>query len=299
MTALSNQTKVFITGVTGFIGQRLAQHFVQQGFTVHGIVRKQNPLSAQQQAFLAGVQLHELTDTFAELKELVHAIQPDICFHLATHFQSRHVYEDIPTLIDGNLTFGILLADALAAAQVPYLVNTGTAWQHFEGQAYSPVCLYAAMKQAYEDILRFYAESQPLKIINVKLFDTYGPGDQRRKLIPMLRECALSGAEFLTTDGSQLIDLLYIDDVIAGFQQAWNIVREQTQLMSTYFLASCQPIPVKKVIETYQQVTQQKINIKWNAHPNHNKSMKTAWNMTNILPGWQPHVSLEEGLSKI
>ena len=49
------------------------------------------------------------------------------------------------------------LVEALAQGGCGTFVNTGSAWQHVDGEPYRPKSLYAATKQAFEDIVHFYA----------------------------------------------------------------------------------------------------------------------------------------------
>ena len=66
------------------------------------------------------------------------------------------------------------------------MVNTGTSWQHYENSDHRPSNLYAATKQAFEEILNFYATAYPLRVCSLHLSDTYGPNDIRPKLFGFL-----------------------------------------------------------------------------------------------------------------
>ena len=75
--------------------------------------------------------------------------------------------------------------------------------------------LYAATKQAFTDLLVFYAEVEGLAVHTLELMDTYGPGDPRAKLIPFLLRAGAEGTTVEMTDGTQLIDLVHVDDAVA------------------------------------------------------------------------------------
>jgi len=87
-------------------------------------------------------------------------------------------------MIHANLGFGTALAEAAACVPELRFVNTATVWQHFDAAPYSPVSLSAATKQAFADILVFYAEVEGLAVHTLELMDTYGPGGTRPKLSP-------------------------------------------------------------------------------------------------------------------
>ncbi len=110
---------------------------------------------------------------------------------------------------------------AEAATGVPGLrfVNTGTVWQHFDAAPYSPVSLYAATKQAFADILVFYGEVAGLSVHTIELMDTYGRDDPRAKLIPFLLRAGAEGTTVEMTDGTQLIDLVHVDDAVGALHR--------------------------------------------------------------------------------
>ena len=87
-------------------------------------------------------------------------------------------------------------------------------WQHFGTPDYRPVNLYAATKQAFEDVLAYYADAQGIAAVTLELYDTYGPGDPRRKLIRILFEAARSGEPIQLSPGEQVIELLHVDDAV-------------------------------------------------------------------------------------
>ena len=138
-----------------------------------------------------------------------------MCFHLATAFRGVHVPADIEPMVTANVGFGTALAEAVRQAGDCIFVNTGTVWQHYDARPYSPVSLYAAMKQAFTDVLRFYQEVAGLPVVTLELTDTYGPGDPRQ-LPPDPVKAAREGTTMQMTDGTQLIDLLHVDDAVSA-----------------------------------------------------------------------------------
>ena len=164
----------------------------------------------------AGRRSHPIPEPIDDLIALVDDLQPEVCFHLATAFRGVHVPADIEPMVTANVGFGTALAEAVSQAGDCTFVNTGTVWQHYDARPYSPVSLYAAMKQAFTDVLRFYQEVAGLPVVTLELTDTYGPGDPRPKLLPILLRAACEGTQLQMTDGTQLIDLLHVDDAVSA-----------------------------------------------------------------------------------
>ncbi len=202
-----------VTGATGFVGGHVVRRLVDDGWTVDALVRDPAAMLPD------GVAIHEIPGPIDDLIGLVGDLAPTVCFHLATAFRGVHVPADIEPMVTANVAFGTALAEAVSRAGSCTFVNTGTVWQHYDARAYSPVSLYAAMKQAFTDVLRFYQEVADLPVVTLELTDTYGPGDPRPKLLPILLQAARNGTQLQMTDGTQLIDLLHVNDAVRALHR--------------------------------------------------------------------------------
>ena len=221
-------------------------------------------------------------------------------FHLASLFLSQHATTDISRLIRSNIEFPSQLAEAMSANHVGYLVNTGTAWQHYDDQDFCPVNLYAATKQAFADIVRYYVEAGAFQAVHLELFDTFGPADARPKLFSMLRKAALSGEPLPMSGGEQWIDLVYIDDVIKAFlAAALRIMEPGHGVNETFAVSSNSPLPLRQLVELWQKVTGKKINVQWGARPYRPREVMRPWSAGLLLPGWRASVTLEDGIRQM
>ena len=200
--------KVLITGATGFIGAHLAKKLLAAGNEVHIIIRPDSKTVLLDDIYdKLSVHIH---DGSAEgMINIVHDASPEIVFHLASLFIANHREEDINALIYSNLLFGTQLSEAMVKTGALCLVNTGTSWQHFENEKYNPVNLYAATKQAFEDILKYYIESKKLKVVSLHLFDTFGDDDPRAKLMKLLKKTMETQIPLDMSPGEQKIDLVH------------------------------------------------------------------------------------------
>lgn len=220
--------------------------------------------------------------------------EPDVIVHLATHFLATHVPADIPTLVRTNIELGTLVAEAASECGAA-LVNTGTAWQHYEGRPYDPVSLYAATKQALTDVLEYYVRVRGLCVREVTLFDSYGPGDTRPKLIPALMAAVRFGTVLPMSDGEQLIDLTYVDDIASGIAD----VALTEPASGSWVLRSRQPVSIRELIATLGDVVGKDVPVAWDARPVRDREMRSNWEFGQPPPGWAPRVSLTEGLRRV
>ena len=295
MKIFHKNQRVLITGSTGFIGSHLARRLVSDGWNVHIIIRKNSNLK-QIKDILSSITVHKYNGS---IDDIFKTARPVIVYHLASLFIVEHQPKDIDQLIRSNILLGTQLVEAMVKNGVYKMVNTGTSWQHYNNKDYNPVNLYAATKQSFESILGFYTESSPLKIITLKLFDTYGPGDSRPKLFNLLKKLA-KGTSLLMSGGKQLIDIVYIDDVVKAYMiAAQRLLSNKVKKIENYAVSSTHPISLRNIVTVYEKVTRTALPIKWGARSYRPREVMTPWNRGEKLPGWNPQIPLEEGIRRI
>jgi len=293
--------KVLVTGGTGFVGSHLARRLSTEGWKLHLIVRPGSNLEPIRD-ILGQATLYVHDGSSSDMDRILEAARPDVVFHLASLFLAQHRVEDIGPLVTSNVLFPIQLLDAMAAHGVRRLVNTGTQWQHYEDSEYSPVCLYAATKQAFEAIIRYYVETSALRVVTLKLFDTYGPSDPRPKLFRLLDSAAREQKTLPMSPGEQKLDLVYIDDVVKAFVVAakrltdWT---EETGGHESFAVSSGNPLRLKDLVRYYEQAIGRELPIEWGGRPYRFREVMIPWRKGSPLPGWKPEVSFEEGIRRV
>lgn len=291
--------RVLVTGATGFVGGHLVKRLLKERHEVHVLVRPTTDLALFGDD-LDRIVSHRHHGTTEGMVELVRNVQPDAVIHLASLFLGEHQPGDVDDLIASNILLSTQLAEAMAANEVQLLINVGTSWQHHEDGDYNPVNLYAATKQAYRSILRYYIETANLKVINLELFDTYGPNDQRGKLFALLDRLRTSGDTLAMSPGDQQLDPVYIDDVSEAFIAALKLLRSDVvQDEVTYSVRSQNPIKLKDLVKTYEDATSSTLNIEWGGRPYRDREVMVPWSRGETLPGWSSTVTLQEGIKRI
>jgi nucleoside-diphosphate-sugar epimerase len=288
-----------VTGATGFIGSHLSRHLHTEGWNVAIVTRGRTDISVLGD-FADRTAVHRHDGTTEGMAAIMNTARPDVVFHLASLFLSDHSAEQLEPLIRSNILFGTQLLEAMTVTGVRLLVNTGTGWQHFKHRAYDPVNLYAATKQAFEDILRYYVESRSVRAVTLKLFDTYGPGDRRRKIFSLLREASERNEPLAMSPGEQQIDLVYIDDVLSAFiKAARRLLAGDVWEHETYVVTSGAPIILRDLVDAYLRVTGRHVTVRWGGKPYRHREVMSPWNTGKPLPGWRPAVGLEEGILRM
>lgn len=288
-----------LTGATGFIGGPLARALLKEGWNLHIIVRSESGLATLEDV-LPQLHIHTHDGSTEQLLKIVADCSPDVVFHLASLFLAQHTASDIEQLVQSNILFSTQLVEAMTQADCRRLINTGTSWEHYENSPYNPVNLYAATKQAFETILSYYLETTALKAITLKLFDTYGPNDPRPKLFTLLQKVATEGKPFAMSQGEQLIDLVYIDDIVRAYLIAADrLLAEEVSGHEMYAVSSGNPLRLRELVELYSKVTGKKLPIQWGARPYRQREVMIPWQNGTALPCWKAEVDLIEGIRRM
>jgi len=296
---VSTARVALVTGATGFVGGRLARRLLADGWETHAIVRPSSNATILRGVLGSGnVYAHD--GSTVDLIDVLRSVHPDVVFHLASVFVAEHATDDVDPLVQSNILFGTQLLEAMTVAAVSTIVNTGTTWQHYEGREYSPVSLYAATKQAFQDILQFYCEVRGLRAVTLELPDTYGSGDRRPKLLSVLDRAARTGETLQMSPGEQLLDLLHVDDVVHGYEVAADaLLAENLPSPSQYRLSSGSLVRLRDVVELYREATGHTVNVVWGGRPYRVREVMEPVSPVSVLPEWQACISLKDGLATL
>jgi len=288
-----------VTGAAGFVGGHLARRLLAGGWETHAIVRRSSNATSLRDVLGSGnVHIHD--GSTEGLVNILRNVHPEVVFHLASVFVAEHSTDDVGPLVQSNILFGTQLLEAMTVAGVSIIVNTGTTWQHYEGREYSPVSLYAATKQAFQDILQFYCEARGSRAVTLELPDTYGPDDKRPKLLSILDRAARTGGTLQMSPGEQLLDLLHVDDVVHGYEVAADgLLSGHLPSPSEYQLSSGSLVRLKDVVELYREVNGRTVNVVWGGRPYRAREVMEPRSPVRVLPEWQPCIGLKDGLAAL
>jgi nucleoside-diphosphate-sugar epimerase len=224
--------------------------------------------------------------------------RPDTIFHLAALYLTAHKPADLRRLIGANIELSAQLFEAAGQFGSRCLVNTGTSWQFNHLGLKHPANFYAATKQASQDLLTYFSEAYGYRASTLALFDTYGPGDLRRKLMSSLWQHAISQQPLLLSPGEQLVDLVYIDDVVNAFLIAADVSLVPGQPLRTFAVSSCAPLSLRALVKTFERVTGIHVDARFGARPYRDREVMVPWSNGELVPGWNARVSLSDGIQR-
>jgi CDP-paratose synthetase len=266
--------KLLITGATGFIGKNICQRLIQEKINFSCIVRE----NSNKKFLLFNKISYFIFD--GDIKNLVKYMNFEEftgVIHLASLYLTQHKKDQVEDLILSNILFGTKILEASMHAKIPWFLNTGTCWQHYQGEDYNPVNLYAASKQGFESIARYYAEACDINFITIKLNDTYGLGDTRKKIFNLWRQSSKTGEQLLMSPGDQLIDIVHIDTVVDKYLKLINLLPSSHAQynLTSFVISSNKEISLKQLAKEYELKNKVKLNIIWGGAPYRDREVMT------------------------
>lgn len=282
---------IMVTGATGFIGTNLTRELNKQ----HKLFVLGQFDGDPEKLGLPGI---IMTDDIQRLADYIKEKEIEGIIHLASLYLTIHTPEQVKELVSSNVYFGTAVLEAASLAGcVKWFLNTGSIWQNYnvKGTAYNPVNLYAATKQAFIDMAKYYSDVFGIKFCTLKLCDTYGPNDTRRKIFKLFKDYSESGEVLKMSPGEQKIDLVYITDIIAGFIRLAELLASDAELKDEYVLTSGEQIPLKELANHFCEVSGRKLNIEWGGRPYRDREVMVPWKGTPV-PGWKAEVDVDKGI---
>jgi CDP-paratose synthetase len=269
--------KILVSGTTGFVGQHLVKRLAENGHEIFPLAHPTNDFSFLEREKFDGV------------------------IHLASLFLAQHKSEDTVGLVDSNILLGTNLLEVSVKNNIPWFINTGTFWQHYEDKEYSPVNLYSATKQAFQDIAQYYIETSEIDFVTIKLIDTFGPNDTRPKLFNLWDKISRSGETLDMSAGEQIMDISFIDNVIDAYVQMIELIskdKERKLNGKSFAVTSGERMTLKELAKLFEKTTGKKLNINWGQRSYRPREVMVPWTKGETIPGWKQKVSIEEGIRK-
>jgi len=282
---MTNKPTILLTGATGFLGSNLLQLLLEKNYQVICLVRNYNNIPRNSQS---NIVIEDL-EAFASVNRV------DIVIHLAAYFCADKFpnYDDTQKLIDSNLQFTLQIASTLRVINPNLVLYSESAAQYLDQFPN----FYSLTKSFGSKIIEYYLPSKT-KLLKLVLPDTYGISDPRPKLFTLLRNSLKDNNILELSEGRQILNYLYVDDVSDGiiFAIEKSVYEKQVSL---FRLRSQENLTLRDIIKKFEETSQQKLNIVWGAKPYRASDVLIDPGYPDDLPGWESKIYLEEGIRKI
>ena len=287
--------KILVTGASGFLGQSLVPRLIKEGKDVIILTRKKIVFS------------NELELKANKIKQIIYSDetgfhidsndQPQIIIHLATYFVSNHSESDLKKLVDANILLGMRILEYSKQNKID-VISTSSFAQSLDGFSDMPQNLYALTKKIFEDLLKFYSKQDKVKVISLELFDTYGPGDIRKKVVNLAIESFRNGTEFKMSSGDQEICLLNVEDVTNALITCLNQLPELEGYNGFTLLNKESTFKLKDLILEIKEILKSKSLIKLGHYSYRKNEIFELHSKHSKLSNWNPKTTLSEGIIK-
>ena len=221
---------ILVTGADGFIGSHLTEELVKKGFNVRAFVYY-NSFNSNGWLDSLPVEVKNKIDFFSgdirdpngirKAMEGVHVV-----FHLAALIAIPFSYHSPDSYIDTNVKGTLNILQAARDCNVKRILVTSTSEVYgtaqfvpiTESHPKQPQSPYSASKIGADALADSFYRSFDLPVTIVRPFNTYGPRQSARAVIPTIITQLLNGiSEIKLGDISPTRDLLYVKDTVEGF----------------------------------------------------------------------------------
>jgi NAD dependent epimerase/dehydratase len=303
--------KVLVTGADGFIGSHLVERCVREGAKVRAFVYYNSFNTWGWVDTLPPAILKKIDVFQGDIRDFgcVHeACQGrDVIFHLAALISIPYSYRSPESFAATNINGTINVLQAARLQGVKKVIHTstsevyGTAQQVpiSETHPINPQSPYAASKSAADNFALSFYRSFGLPVAILRPFNTFGPRQSARAVIPTIISQILAGKKALhlgNLDATR--DLNYVGNTTEAFMR---LAESEKGLGEVYNTGSGVEVSVRKLVGIIEKILKRKVRVTLDpsrirpANSEVERLVCDAQKLTS-LTGWSPKVSLEEGL---
>lgn len=291
--------KCIITGATGYIGSHVLKYLLSQGWDCHIIADPRFGYDNIKDV-LSKVDVFEYSGDVNSLCEYFRKVEADVVFHLAAAVITNYKPEQVPVLIQSNIQFGTEVLEAMKESVTRIFIGTGSYWQNYNSEEYNPVDLYAATKEAFEQIMQYFVDAYHYKTATLKLFDVYGEDDKRPKIWTILKQIAGTEQTLDVSPGEQKLDLVHVSDVCTAYECAYIYLSKKSDSCREVFgVYTGERHSLKEAICLYEKYLNKNINVIYGGKAYKDREVMEPINSLTKVPGWQPKISPMAGLEKL
>ncbi|MBA2271761.1 MAG: SDR family NAD(P)-dependent oxidoreductase [Chthoniobacterales bacterium] len=302
--------RVLVTGAGGFIGSHLTERLVELGAEVRAMVHYnalgeqgwlgQSPLQDQMELYAGDV-----TDRDSVNKAVVGR---EVVFHLAALIAIPYSYQAPASYVRTNVEGTLNVLQAARDAELGRVVHTSTS-EVYGSAVYVPIneehplqgqSPYSASKIGADKMAEAYHRSFGVPVVTVRPFNTFGPRQSARAVIPTIITQCLKGDAVRLGSLEPTRDLNYVSNTVDGFVAAAG---PEQAIGRTLNLGSGREISIGDLAQLISKLVGKPVQIETDQArirpPNSEVERLLADNTrAQKILDWSPAIELEEGLQR-
>ena len=222
--------KVLVTGATGFIGSHMVQRLIKEGAFVRALSHYRSDPNLHNLEYLPRDELDKLEIVKGNIEDpyfVKHIVEGcEIVFHLAALIAIPYSYIAPSSYVATNIQGTLNILEACRSQSVLRLIHTSTS-ECYGTALYTPIdeshplqaqSPYSATKISADKIVESYYRSYALPVVTIRPFNTYGPRQSDRAIIPTIIGQLFSDSKSIKLGSiSPVRDLTYVQDTVNGF----------------------------------------------------------------------------------
>lgn len=303
--------KILVTGAGGFIGSHLTELLVKKGYDVRAFVRynSKNNWGWLESSF-AKNDIEVITGDIRDFDSVSNALRNcEAVFHLAALIGIPYSYISPKAYIETNITGTYNILQAAKELQLKQVLVTSTSETYGTAQ-YVPIdekhpmvgqSPYSATKIAADQLaVSFYRSfDTPVKI--VRPFNTYGPRQSARAIIPTVISQILSGKEKLSLGNlTPTRDLTFVKDTCKGF---FEIFKSEKLFGEVTNIGMSQEISVGDLVKKISALISFKADIEEDTlrvRPGNSEVERLFCDNNKLISNtdWKPDYDLNKGITE-
>ena len=295
-----NNARLLVIGGTGFIGHNLLKVAQLKGWQTTSV--SLNPPSDER--FVNGVNyLHfDVLDRALVKNHLSKDF--DYVVNLGGYINHQLFLKGGRSLIETHFTGLQNLLEVLPRSKLKRFVQIGSSDEYggvpgpqHEKLREQPISPYSLAKVACTHFLQMLYRTENFPVVILRLFLTYGPGQDSERFLPQIIRGCLNDETFPVSKGEQLRDFCYVEDTVRAILQAVNTPEVEGEVFN---VASGEPVSIRAMIENVRAITGtgQPSYGKLSYRPRENMVLFGIISKAKKKLKWEPWISLEEGLKK-
>jgi len=302
---------ILVTGAGGFIGSRLTEVLCVRGARVRAFVRYNSRADAGLLKALPSDVLRSVEIIMGDLRDEdaleKAAAGTALVFHLGALISIPYSYQHPVEVVQTNIlgTLAVLQACHKSGSRLVHTSTSevyGTALrvpideQHpLQGQ--SP---YSASKIGADKLVESYYRAFGVPAVTIRPFNTYGPGQSARAVIPTIITQALQAEEIHLGNLEARRDFTYLDDTVAAFIKAAETPGIDGE---TFNLGSGSEVSIRELTEDILALTGSQARVvvdEERLRPEKSEVLRLLADNSKArrVLGWEPKVGLREGLTQ-
>jgi UDP-glucuronate 4-epimerase len=302
--------RVVVTGVAGFIGSHMSERLLAAGHDVVGIdcftdyyerARKEQNLDKSRSHDRFHFEAADLVD--ADLAPLLDGA--DVVYHLAGQPGVRPSWgNQFDRYVRDNVIATQRLLEALKNAPIKRFVFAGSSSVYGDAERFPtkenalprPVSPYGVTKLAAEHLTNLYTRNFGIPAVSLRYFTVYGPRQRPDMAFSRFMQATTAGEDIeVFGDGEQTREFTYVSDAVDG-----TIKASTADVVGQIFnLGGGSRVTVNKVLATLEEISGLSIRRQnLPAAPGDPRHTGASINLARERLGWEPRVSLAEGLAK-